>query len=668
LIRRTFIQVTGGAVLAAGDLLAARPQIGESLVDVSPRSAGFLKFDLGQSGRRLEAGKAVTFEMHFGSLAEALAHKAEIRLAAVMDSTAEPLCSFALVFVNGTAQLQFSLRTDYTHVPLLLSVPVPLIGFDRAHSVVVRYSGPKLELYVDGVLLDEEWPIGSLRPEGNAVLHLGCPDLYIEHAALWQRALTDSEITSLSGTPGEIAARALEYLGPVSNQLQYWRPQGWNTSAGDAMPLFAKGRFHVFYLFDRRHHKSKWGLGAHQWAHVSSADLLHWQHHPIALPISEEAEGSICTGSVFFDGKLFRAFYATRKQDRSEQLGLAFSEDGDHFKKLLPTPFAEPQAPYRRGPNRDPFVFFDDHAKNYKMIVTAELARPSTAHRGGALELLESTDLKNWTVKSPLLVPGYPGHQPECSDLFRWNDWVYLLFGQDGATHYRMSRGVAGPWQTPAMDILDDPQAHVMKTAAFGENRRIGVAFVSEQGFGGNLLFRELVQNPDGSLGTKFPKEMIPAAGEAIHTAQERFAISATEGFSVMTLDNVPANARITLECSGSPRTIAYGVGLRGQGHYERAVELRIEPFYRRVSWRSPDQSTVAATPLSTIEQVDGLNGTVFLDILSKGDLFDVSVNGNRTTIHRAEAIGTKLFLFGMGGEVTFERLTIRPIVDQAAR
>ncbi len=108
--------------------------------------------------------------------------------------------------------------------------------------------------------------------------------------------------------------------------------------------MFNDGTFHVYFLFDRRHHKSKWGLGAHQWAHVASNDLIHWKHYPTALGIMDESEGSICTGSVLCTGRKYYAFYATRKADRSEQLGVALSDDGIQFAKVLPTLFAEPQS------------------------------------------------------------------------------------------------------------------------------------------------------------------------------------------------------------------------------------------------------------------------------------------------------------------------------------
>jgi len=307
------------------------------------------------------------------------------------------------------------------------------------------------------------------------------------------------------------------------------------------------------------------------------------------------------------------------------------------------------------------------------MLVTAELADPPLAHRGGALELLESPDLTDWTVKAPFLVPGYSGHQPECSDLFRWNGWYYLLFGQDGATHYRLSRSAMGPWEIPAMDVLDNPQARVMKTAPFGENRRIGVAFIADKGFGGNLLFRELVQNANGTLGTRFVREMIPAAGDlairqrpapgsGLEVTPDALTLATPEGFSAVAIDGVPANARIALRCNASAATTAFGIGLRSRGKYESVVELRIEPLQKRVSWRSAEQSTIVATPLSTLDQVQGLNGPVTLELISKDDLFDVEINGCRTAIHRAEATGDRLFLFAMGGQVTFDKLEIRPL------
>ena len=42
--------------------------------------------------------------------------------------------------------------------------------------VIVRYAGPKVDLFLDGVLVDEEWPMSVLRPQSAAVLEIGSPE------------------------------------------------------------------------------------------------------------------------------------------------------------------------------------------------------------------------------------------------------------------------------------------------------------------------------------------------------------------------------------------------------------------------------------------------------------------------------------------------------------
>ena len=48
--------------------------------------------------------------------------------------------------------------SDARNGVLPLRVPVELIGPTDWHDVVVRFNGPNLEMFVDGVLVDEDWP------------------------------------------------------------------------------------------------------------------------------------------------------------------------------------------------------------------------------------------------------------------------------------------------------------------------------------------------------------------------------------------------------------------------------------------------------------------------------------------------------------------------------
>jgi beta-fructofuranosidase len=555
-----------------------------------------------------------------------------------------------MVPVEGGLSIEF--RTDANPAPLNLFVPRSAFSSTGTSTIVLTYREPKLNVLVDGVLVDEEWPHGAAILSAKTPLKVDDPAIEEIRFEPRARAITNKG-SSLAQSPIR----------------QIWRPDGHNASAGDAMPFFHDGRFHVFYLFDRRHHASKWGLGAHQWAHISTTDLRNWTHHPRALELTSPEEGSICTGSVFYDKGTFYAFYAVRKLDRKEQLGLAISRDGIHFEKVLPTPFEEPNPPYARGPNRDPFVYRHPSG-TYQMLVTAELAKPDIARRGGALERLTSTDLRRWTPQDPFLVPGYVGHQPECPDLFEWNGWFYLFFGQDGATRYRVSRNIDGPWSVPADDMIDSPQSRVMKTAPFGRNRRIGVSFIVEGRWGGDLVFRELVRRPDGTLGTRTPPELqeegklLPWKATALTSGVTAdgaaVQIRSKASFGAAEVCRFKGDGRIRARLRCSKGTGAYGIAVRGSGKYEDGMELRIEPSRKRVEWRPVSARSLEESRLRSIEAVEGLEAGAEIDILVRGDVFDVCINGQRTLIHRQKGMsGESLFLWVHNGEITAQDLSI---------
>jgi hypothetical protein len=558
--------------------------------------------------------------------------------------------------------LGFELGTDFKDRPLQLAVPIQAIGPTDWHDVIVRYSGPRIEMFLDGVLVDEEWPVGTLR-QGNTEPCLIGAESYagrvvggfrgqIDHAALWDRALSDDEIALLSGGKDAAAVRRQQILGEPNPCLQYWKPPGHNTSVGDCMPFFHDGVFHLFYLFDRRHHRSKFGLGAHQWAHASSRDLIHWTHHPLAIPITEEREASICTGSVFFHEGTFYAYYATRLADGTgERLSLATSKDGVRFEKTLPNPFAGPPPGYGPRDYRDPNVFQDPKTGLFHMLVAARLADA----RGGCLAQLLSKDLRDWKPSEPFLVTGFV---PECPDHFLWNGWYYLI-----STRYWMSRSPTGPWtspKAPALDVLPVP-----KTAAFTGNRRIYVSWLRDGGWGGCTVFREVVQRPDGTLGTRFLPELIPASGDpvALRPAETGPAVSRQNGPIVIrspkaigevNLAGLPRNVRLTARVVPQQGTAGYGLRFGG-GNAQQAkeTELRFDLPARQVRLSGG----------ATIHEVDGLDQPFEMDIILKDDVLDVCIANQRTLIGRTPAgRGERATLFVEKGQVTFDKLEARPL------
>ncbi|MBM3240537.1 hypothetical protein FJZ31_29995 [Candidatus Poribacteria bacterium] len=633
--------------------------------------------------------------------------------------------------LNTGVALAFELGTDWNESPLQVSVPVAMIGPTSWHDVVVRFTGPKLELFIDGVLVDEEWPIGSLRQGNLEPCLIGASSCdgevkagfwgMIDHVALWNRALLDDEIEFLSGGEQEIASREFvcivlgnatmansmfcalcsstlnlnscshehkaqtdehkandtEILGEPGAlstfSAQYWRPKGHNTNVGDCMPFFHDGIFHLFYLFDRRHHRSKWGLGAHQWAHTSTTDLIHWKHHPMAIPITEQWESSICTGSVFFHNGTYYGFYATRMPDRTQHLGLAISTDGINFQKTEPNPFASPEEGYDPMHYRDPEVFQDKTTGLFHMLVTARL----TDGRDGCLAQLVSNDLRTWQLVEPFIIPG---RVTDCSHHFEWNGWYYLF----AEYVYWMSRQPLGPWIKPEPDRLD--VLYVPKTAAFKGNRRIYVSWLPDGGWGGNAIFRELIQHEDGTLGTKFPSEMIPRSGdpvdlpfkpltEGVTGNGKTIRVNAPDGFAAAMLTDVPHNVRITLQAKAELDSSYFGLCVRGTGHYQQGCELRFEPASQtfrknlikkgrqRVQFGVPKDGRMGEESGHAINHVEGLERPFTLDIILQDDIVDVCINNRRTIIGRYKGDGDRLFFFGQNANVVFDAVEIRQLL-----
>ncbi|HPS00008.1 MAG TPA: glycosyl hydrolase [Candidatus Sumerlaeota bacterium] len=563
--------------------------------------------------------------------------------------------------VKSQSSLLVEWGTDARPTPLPLSVPLGAISADAPHEVVLRYLGYRVEFFVDGVLVDEEWPMGSLVASQEP---LKIAEGAVGRIAIWDRGLSDDELQSLSGGRAGLAEREARYFGPQTPVGQYWRPRGMNTFVGDCMPFFHDGRFHLFYLLDRHHHGSKWHLGAHQWAHISTTDLIHWDEHPMAVPITDEKEGSICTGSTFFyDGTCY-AFYAVRTPDGSPApLYAATSADGIHFTKQ--PSIAKLSAPYTGDSARDPVVFREEKTGLFHMLLTTSLREPEIANRGGCLAHLVSRDLKQWEQREPFLVPGYPG-EPECADYFEWHGWYYLIFSNQGVARYRMSRNPLGPWMRPRVDVFDGSKAIVMKTAAFTGDRRLGAAFLSSGEYAGQVVFREIIQHSDGSLGTKWPSEMVPSTGETRAIAPIK--LSAVENLDMASLGPAPKDFLLRARVKPAPDASCFGIRFGAGDKMRDGFELRFEPRREKVGLRDANAGSWDECEDMALYNVTGLDRPFEFEMLVKGDVVDVCVDNRRTLVARLPVKETGLFAFAQNAEVEFESIEVKPLAPPQAK
>ena len=366
--------------------------------------------------------------------------------------------------------------TDFKAEPLVLRAAAS--DGDMLTLALYPY---RLELYINDVLCDEEWEAGSLI--------LG--DEY---------TLEGNHAISVTPLENELPRREPRSCMTISG----CRAGGVNV--GDCMPfsenadgLSGNGDsvYHLFYLYDRHHHFSKWCLGAHQWAHISTEDFVTWREHPMAIPITHPWEGSICTGSIVFDGEKYCAWYAVRMSDRSPaRITMAVSHDLETFFKTDGY-FTLPPA-YESRTARDPKVIFID-GRIHMLVTTSRVSDG----RGCLAHLVSDSmtvDGNAWYDMGTVIVSDSE-KQPECPDWFRMGEYYYITYAYGGKSHYAFShdRFGEGGWNVPENNLI--PCGNVPKSALFGHERIFaGFAVENVGGYAGDAVFVRAVQRSDGTL------------------------------------------------------------------------------------------------------------------------------------------------------------------------
>jgi beta-fructofuranosidase len=567
---------------------------------------------------------------------------------------------------------------------LPVSALVDWFGRDGWYDVVIRFADTVIELYVDGILIDEEWPHGALylfcspfifgagyRPDGKVEAGFSGE---IDHIAFWDRALSAEEIVALSGGRDRVARRDIEILGEPQKSIQYWKPRG-KAYAGDCMVEFHDGVFHVYYLYDRLHHAAKWGLGGHQYGHWSSSNLVHWTHHPLMIRIDRQWECAMGTGNVIFntkDGKWY-TFYTDcgsriqffDKPQRGARLFCAVSEDGIHFKKDFKPVL----------PGFDCDIFYIPETGKFHLI-----AEGGRSHS-------QSDDLVHWTPvpNSEFSKTALKDKLSEvCPNTFGWNGWYYF---KTGSGPFYKSRQPVGPWEK--MPHYNSGLAYP-KMHEFKNGRALAAGWLPFPGWGGNLVLREMVQHPNGDLGMKFVPELIPASGQpialtiakrkgAVRGSPQMLRVGGRKGLNYAAIDNVPYNVRILMTVQPGSGVNAFGLCFRGEGDYVSGNELRFEPKTGRVQFAHPHEGGLAQPAheslimdndigsLGPLAAVKDLDKPFTLDIILKDRILDVCIDDRRAfSARRPEDSGLggkRLFLFSRDGEVTFKDIRVLPLL-----
>jgi hypothetical protein len=283
---------------------------------------------------------------------------------------------------------------------------------------------------------------------------------------------------------------------------------------------------------------------------------------------------------------------------------------------------------------------------------------------------LVSDDLMNWTpLEKP--VAAIPSRfRLTCSQIFRWGDWHYML----AASRVWHSREFTGPWQAAGTFILD--ALSYPKVAPFRDGRMIAAGFLAHRGWGGDIVFRELLQEEDGTLGARFVPEMISRTGDGLplSTTTESAAVisgdtvtaNGAKGFRAIPLTGIPRDVRITFQAMPDERAIRFGIGLRSTVDHSRCLELRVEPAGAKAGLFAVDgDREKASAPANQRHRLGKLDAPLTIDIVCRRDIVDVEIGGRRTLIRRYwNPGGERIYLFAEGGGVRFEGVRICPLIE----
>ncbi len=361
--------------------------------------------------------------------------------------------------------LTASAQYDYDRRPLTLSGEIK-VG-DLAEIVMLDH---RIELYINGELKDEEWPAGTKLFEIGDVF---MPDAKVEATEYFEKSDDSPDV-----------------LASFEN-AEGWYP-GNGVFVGDCMPYRRDNEYHVLFLKDRHHHKSKWGLGAHQWEHISTTDFKTWNIHPMAVPITAPSEGSICTGSWIKDGDKEYLYYTVRMgRGIPAPICRSVSYDGYHFEKDTSFGFTISEK-YHKASARDPKVIKGEDGL-FHMFLTTSLAE----ERKGCLAHYVSKDMETWEDFGEPIYVAPSMEQPECPDYFKYNGKYYLISSLKGTARYMVSDKPFKDFVMPDDPII--PCSSVPKCAEW-DGKLIFAGFKKIGGYGGSMTFKAAAADDNGFL------------------------------------------------------------------------------------------------------------------------------------------------------------------------
>lgn len=408
----------------------------------------------------------------------------------------------SLIVLESNITLNTSIEKPFRKV-MTIGFPLTMIPeLKGEHEVILNFTKAQFIMYVDGKIVDGDFPIGFPNWFGERTWRIN-PE-YVEAAKIFFPAIN----------PERDASRRSNYRPEV----QYWTPAWHNAWVGDITTIYYNGRYHVFYLFDRRHHSSKFGVGGHYFEHFSTKDFKTWVEHEAATPIEEQWE-TFGTGTPFvYDNKLYISYGLHTSRIFPDEMTLTpdlldyyYNNNGKtgFFKKDVKKKFPSGST-YSISKNglsnfektnnifhfcENPSVFTDS---NGKLMLFAN-------YRSKGTWTSNSLDGGWYCINKDLPDGG------DCTFYFKWGNYEYIIGGFVNLWRKTKGNNITEGWRDIVKEGTDFYNGIGVPSITEIDNGRFLMAgWIPIRGWGGPFILHELVQFPDGRIGTKWMKELIP--------------------------------------------------------------------------------------------------------------------------------------------------------------
>jgi hypothetical protein len=407
----------------------------------------------------------------------------------------------------------------------------------------------------------------------------------------------------------------------------------------------------VFYLYDRRHHQSKFGKGAHYFEHLSTTDFKTWTEHEAATPLEEQWE-CIGTGTPFVFHDKFYLSYGLHTGRVYPEDKTTWPAQREYLKKNGRTgAFQRDTTP--GIPAGATYAVSADGIAGFKKsgVMFHPCQNPSVyTDPSGILRMLANAGAKGiwesealdggWHCVRPDFPPG-----GDCTFFFRWGRFDYII------------GGFKDLWSKPAgapdsvyddvvvqgLDFYDG--SNVPAITEIGGGRFLMAAWIPIRGWGGPLVLRELIQFPDGRIGSKWMKEITPETKTpkilATHVYETTTCATDSKTF-ILTFNVQPA----------SMKQGKFGISFLPENGEQTACELQVNLADLRAQFGPGSLSNFTSKQKSlreggapqhagnyAIEQLIGVEQPFRVRVLVKGcdklggSLMDAEIAGQRTMI-----------------------------------